>query len=314
MAELPVIHPESQDADGHRRLRYWESARRLMIFAHIHVTRLARRTRKAIVLSALLALSSMLCAERPSPPTLEQILQRLETNLHRYDTTVPSFFCDEHAISAVWPGAPNENRITDSVFRLTRTPQPDHTTTLVESRDIQKVDGKPATERNVDGPTLLRGAFEGGLAVVSLSQSACMSYSLQPIRKSHPIKPYIIYFATDGAPRNRANCLLQENSTGRAFIDPASMQIKHLEITTPRHVIDRGDYDTPDLVGKRVLTVDYSPVTLGGQTFWMPSAINMRVTSGTFHMTVWSFQAKYRNYHKLEVTSRIVPGSESRVP
>jgi hypothetical protein len=47
----------------------------------------------------------------------------------------------------------------------------------------------------------------------------------------------------------------------------------------------------------------------------MPSAITMRATSGlgTFHPIVWSFQATYRNYHKLEVTSRILPGGERPV-
>lgn len=178
----------------------------------------------AIALFGLLRFSSVLCAERAGQPTLEQILQRLETNLHHY--------------------------------------------------------------------------------------------SLQPIRKNRPTEPYVIHFVTDDSPRNPEKCLLQENSRGRAFIDPASMQIKHLDLTTPGHVIAPGDYSTPPLMGKRVLSVDYAPVLLGGEAFWMPSAISMRTTSGsgTFHMTVWSFRATYRNYHKLEVTSRIVPGSESRVP
>jgi hypothetical protein len=44
----------------------------------------------------------------------------------------------------------------------------------------------------------------------------------------------------------------------------------------------------------------------------MPSTIVLQVTSGsgTFHMIVWSFRATYRNYHKLEVKSRILPSGE----
>ena len=82
------------------------------------------------------------------------------------------------------------------------------------------------------------------------------------------------------------------------------MQTKRLELITPRHVIVPGD-----LYGRRDLAVDYEPVVLGGESFWMPSDIWMRVTSGSgsFRMTEWSFQASYRNYHKLQVTSRIVP-------
>jgi hypothetical protein len=42
----------------------------------------------------------------------------------------------------------------------------------------------------------------------------------------------------------------------------------------------------------------------------------MRTTTGSggFHMLVWSFRATYRNYHKMEVTSRILPGSVSSAP
>lgn len=282
---------------------------------HIDARRRPRRIWDAIAF-AVMAFPSVLCAQQAGSPALVQILQRLEANLHHYDSTVPSLFCDEHAISEVWPSAPDENTITDSVFRLTRTPQPDNRTALVESRDIQRVDGKPATAQSVDGPTLLSGAFEGGLAVVSLNQSACMTYALQPVRRNRPAEPYVVRFATDPTPRDPASCLLQESSSGRAIIDRASMQIRRLELTTPRHVIASAGYGTSALVGKRVLMVDYAPVLLGGQTFWMPSAISMRTTSGsgTFHLTVWTFRATYRNYHKLEVTSRIVPGSESRVP
>jgi len=48
----------------------------------------------------------------------------------------------------------------------------------------------------------------------------------------------------------------------------------------------------------------------------MPSTIASRTTSGsgTFHAIVWSYRASYRNYHKLEVTSRILPASEVGAP
>ena len=269
----------------------------------------------AISLVAFLGFSTALYPQQVSQPTLEQILQRLEANLRHYDAAVPSLFCDEHAISQVWPGARGENTITDSVFRLMRIGKPDHTSTLVESREIQKVDGKPATSQYIDGPTMLSGAFEGGLAVVSLSQGVCMRYALEPRKRDRPSGPYIVRFATDLGPRNSDTCLFQENSTGRAFIDPAAMQITHMELTTPRHVIIPEGADTSAVVGKRVITVDYAPLLLGGETFWMPTTITMRATSGsgTFHMIAWSFRATYRNFHKLEVTSRILPGTEPPV-
>jgi hypothetical protein len=281
---------------------------------------IARHSGRAcsIVMGLLCVFASLgsSAAQKNQQPTFDEILERLEANLDRYDADIPSFFCDEHVISQVVPGERDQNTVTDSVFRLKRTPNPDHTTTLVESREIKSVDGKPATSQKMEGPTLLSGVFEGGLAVVSPNQTSCMNYTLQRLNRNRPTEPYIVHFATVLTPENTAGCLLQEGSKGRVFIDPASMQIAHLELTTPRHIIFRGDAYTSRVVGERVLTVDYAPVELGGETFWMPSTITSRTTSdaGTFHPIVWSFRATYRNYHKLEVTSRILPANGTAEP
>jgi hypothetical protein len=263
----------------------------------------------AISFVALLGLSSGAWAQGTKVPTLEEMLQRLDASLAHYDAKVPSFICDEHVVSRLEPGWGNPQTVTDSIFRLKRSANADHTTTLVESRDVTTVDGKPATKQDVEGPTLLEGAFEGGLAVVSSAQTSCMNYALEKVDKRRAGAPYVVRFATLLTPENRAGCLLQEESKGRATIDPVSMQMTHLELTTPRHTIVRGDADGAAVVGKRVITVDYAPVVFGGQTFWMPSLIALKATggSGTFHETVWSYRASYRNFHKLEVTATIRP-------
>ena len=91
------------------------------------------------------------------------------------------------------------------------------------------------------------------------------------------------------------------------------MEIKHLELTAQRHVIVRGNaYERP-VLGKWSVAVDYVPVVLDGDTFWMPATIRSRdvSTSEGFHSTLWSFDATYRNYHRLEVKSRILPAGEA---
>lgn len=256
-------------------------------------------------------------AQQQETLTLKSILDRLDGNLSYYDTRLPSLFCDEHVVSSqVAPGMRDVNTIADSVFRLKRTPQPDHTVSLVESREIQLVDGKPPTSQAHYEPTMLSGAFEGGLAVVSRSQQACMSYSLQRTRRGRSSEPYIVRFATFLTPQNSAGCLLQENSSGRAFIDPVSLQVTRLELTTPHHVIISGGPFISPIKGRRDLSVDYAPVLLDGETFWMPSTITMRNVSGsgTFHMMIWSYRATYRNYHLMEVTSRILSGGAAPAP
>ena len=248
-------------------------------------------------------------------PTLVEILQRLQENLNQYDSGVPSFFCDEHVVSRMVPDIHNRETITDSVFRLKRTPQPDHTTTLEESREVKTVNGQPATKQEIDGPSIVRGAFEGGLAVVSLNQTSCMNYTLQRINRNDAKAPIVIHFASVLTAENSGGCLLHENGKGQVFIDRATMQVTRMELTTPRHTIIPGDTYTSPVVGDWILSVDYAPVVLDGKSFWMPATINSRSTSGhqTFHPIVWTFRAAYTNYHKLEVTSRIVPGSEAPV-
>jgi hypothetical protein len=275
----------------------------------VRLTMPAWKLSMVLSLIAAFGFSPGLYAQKAKAPTLDDVLGRVESNLQRYDTRLPSLFCDEHIVSSqMEQGQSDENTVVDSVFRVKRSSVSGRVTALEESREIEKVDGKPATSQNLDGPTLLSGAFEGGLAVVSLDQKACMRYELERPKRSRPNGPYVVRFATVLTPQSSSDCLLQEKSKGRVSIDPVSMQITHMEINTPHHTIIHGSAYTSPVVGPREVTVDYGPVLLGGETFWLPSAIDMRAVRGpgTFHMSVWSFRATYRNYHKLEVTSRIV--------
>lgn len=267
---------------------------------------------KGIGLVALLGISPVVGAQGTKAPTLGEILQRLEANLNHYDADVPSVFCEEHVVSSrTEPHERDDSSATVSVFRLKRTPQADGTTALVESREIKSVNGRPATSEAVAVPTLLTGIFEGGLAVVSVGQTSCMNYTLERSSGKRPGENLVVRFATVLTPSNTADCFLQEKSKGRVVIDAASMQVKRLEIETPRHVLEEGNAYVEREVGRRELTVEYAPVLLGSEMFWMPSAIGMRTTIGSdFDQTVWTFQASYRNYHRLEVKSRILDGPE----
>ena len=260
-------------------------------------------------------------AQQTSPLTLDDILQRLEDNLLHYDSTVPSLYCAEHVVSSMVGNFRSQNAITDSTFRLKRVLNPDQTTNLNESREIKAIDGHPAEAEALVGPAIVSGAFSGGLATVSISQKPCMRYRLRPAKSNRPGTPYIVEFESLFNQTHPADCLLQEDGHGRVFIDPTTMQIKRMELTAPRHTMypggksDNGSIIQP-VVGEWILAVDYSPVLLGGKTFWLPTTITSRATSGNGGpgATIWSFDAKYTNYHKLEVTSRILVPGDPAVP
>ena len=269
--------------------------------------------------------------QQAQAPTLHEILQRLEENLEQYMARVPSFFCDEHVVSKKDPDRLLESRVTDSTFRLKRVanPDPDGKPILEESREVKRVNGQPANGESLGGPTTVRRAFSGGLALVSLSQQACMSYKLLPIKRNHPKEATIVQFASVPTSERPDDCLMQEDVSGRVLIDPATMQIKRLEFHAPHHLIVPGSRTPngsviPRVVGDWDLAIDYAPVELGGKSFWLPATIKVKMSGspdgmlianrnvngsldGDPFQTDWTFDAVYRNYHRLEVTSRIVP-------
>jgi len=240
--------------------------------------------------------------------TLEDILRALQANLESYDKNVPSFFCDEHAVSEMFPGTRRDVTVTDSVFRLKRVEDADHTTSFVESREVKSVNSGPVTSASPDPPAVIDGIFEGALAVVSASQQPCMHYELRKPKDGD----IILDFKTADHPTQAKDCVLQEKAHGRAVIDAATLQIKRLEMTAPRHIIrdDRNQWAEP-LKGEWVVSVNYAPVLLDRRTFWMPGAINSRVTSdpNSFHSRTWIFKGTYTNFHKLEVSSRVLPSN-----
>ena len=251
--------------------------------------------------------------------TLGEILQRLQENVDQYQALVPSFFCDEHVVSTIVPDPRNESTVTDSTFRLKRVPDPnaEGETMLEESHEVKMVNGRPATGDTAGGPAFLRGAFSNGLALVSARQQACMRYMLRPMGKNNASEPVTIQFASVAARRRPHDCRIEEDVSGHVLIDPETMQVTHLEFTVPRHFIGTTVYttfnglglDAASIVGRWDVAVEYAAVVLGGKSFWLPTTISDRMSSSLVRSR-WTYDATYSNYHKMEVTSRIVPSSE----
>jgi hypothetical protein len=270
-----------------------------------------RRIAPPAAISSLLLLASS--AQPPQPPTLASILQSLETNRQTYQTTVPSFFCNEHLVSKVHQSSSETTQpaaalstVADSVFRVARTENPTQPSTLSESREVIQINGQPPHGRKVAGPSILTGAFTGALSIVSLTQQSCLQFTLRPV---HPGSrtPYEIKFATLPARERPAHCPFDGDATGRALIDPAAVEITHIEISLPHQGIfpqaPDGSYLSA-VWGSWHISIDYAPVQLNGRTYWMPSLITATTKTET---TNWAFRATYTNYHKFEVTSRILP-------
>jgi hypothetical protein len=286
------------------------------------------------LLSLVLMLSSHAARSQSSPdhnerdpgrtqqlPNLDDILLRLKLNLDQYLATLPSFFCDEHVVSQVrhqFSPKTAKNTVTDSIFRIKHTLSQGSTAALVESRDVQRINGKPTKGEDVRGPSILSGAFTGGLAFVSIDQKTCVRYDLHLIDpdpgSNRNLGVYKVDFASLPKRERPPSCVISEGVVGSSLIDSESMQIGRMEFTVPRRIVvpasrspDRAASEAID--GTWAVSVDYASALLGDKLFWMPKTITSISTSSGNNPFVWSFTAQYSNYHKLEVTSHVLPFS-----
>lgn len=244
-------------------------------------------------------------AEKSAELNLDAILRHLENNFIQYHASIPSFFCDEHVVSGIRRGiTPLEVMRTNSIFRLKRE-RSGKRSQLIESREIKTVNGKPAKESQaLRGPALLSGAFNIATAMIAYDEKPCFTYRLTEPSKHHQ---YIIEYATKNPKQQDKRCSVTEPTSGRAFVDPETMQITRIEARIPHHPMPGS------ITGLWTWSVDYGKVVLNGKTFWLPKNISSFATSdqplqwkGPSALQ-WSFDATYSNYHELTVTSRILP-------
>jgi hypothetical protein len=256
------------------------------------------------VLTLCLVFTALVVSAQQLPAsTLADILHHLQDNLDQYQKFVPSFYCSEHVVSDANYGGERQYRATDSSFRVARGPAG----RLIESREIKSINGTPVRGQHLDGPVTLGGVFTGGLVPVSESERACMHYTLQSNASAQADKFLVIHFNKLPEAENKQGCVLKEDGAGLVLVDPATMQVTKMELQAPHHTLNTGEH------GLWKIVIDYAPTALAGKTFWMPTVLNSTlVTDDKKSPTIYSYFAHYYDYHKLEVTSRIVPGQQDQ--
>ncbi len=141
----------------------------------------------------------------------------------------------------------------------------------------------------------------------------CYDYRLLPNKRHNPevtmlflhADVLVLEYALKSPLPAAAQCPVREQTRGRAFIDPSSMQIVRLEQQRPRHDEDSG------LAVAWSWSIDYARVIMDGKPFWLPKTISSKASSLDGGRFKWSFLATYSNYHLMTVTSTILPASNS---
>ena len=236
-----------------------------------------------------------------APPSIDEILRRLQENLWDYQSNVPDFFAEEHVVSTLKSeGARDMKTTTDSTFRLARSHDIGEAHTFTETREVRLVNKKPAKGDELHGPAIFTGAFSTGLTIVSLEGSSCYDYTLEPAGELNKAPAIVIDYAIKPDALGDPSCPGPEKQSGRAWFDPINFHTLRIEMAIPNH---------KDNNGIRVLwtwAVDYAAVSFDSKQFWLPKTITSKAEANDAS-GIWIFTASYSNYHKLTVSSRIVP-------
>jgi hypothetical protein len=270
---------------------------------------------------------------------LDALLVALEANIDSYNRSVPGFLCNEHVSSNMEPTTdPGGFRHdADSVFRVRRAAQPNGTSHLVESRTLKTLNGKPApptaSDTDVDpddplaaappqAPMAVFGIFSNGINLVAYSGKLCFRYKLHPARPNHPKDRIVVDFEELPPSERDDDCPSNGKISGKETIDQATRRAVRLQTTTTNHLSQFGYNETWEW------TIEYAPVTLSTRVFWLPTTIRSRavpdinaLTAGAYaaptrrggpgspnsaRPLTYTLEAKYTDYHLLNVTSRIV--------
>src|SRR5258707_3546432 len=108
-----------------------------------------RHSRRVILLIIFAVPLHFALGQLAPPPSLDEVLLRLEDNVNHYYKDVPNFFCSEHVASSLSYAKTRQITVTDSIFRVVRG----SSGTLTESHEVQAVNGTPAKGERVGGPT-----------------------------------------------------------------------------------------------------------------------------------------------------------------
>jgi len=238
---------------------------------------------------------------------IEAILMRLQIRAWAYENTVPDFFADERVVSSrTTPHFGVVSHVTNSLFRLRRESAPGISPpALSESREVKAVDSSASEGESITGPAIFSGAFSSALLTVSMEMSQCFDYRLQPLGRYHRLPAIVIDYEMKPSALKDERCPGPEPHSGRAWIDPQTFQPQRIEMRIPNHHLDDGS---------RVLwtwSVEYAPANLEGKLFWLPKMI-ISIADANDGSAQWSFTATYRNYHKTNVTSRIITNLDDK--
>ena len=244
-------------------------------------------------------------------PPVDEALARIRENVGQFETSLPDFICNEKITSRlVVRGKISKETVTESIF--TGAQQKSKSFTFVETREIATINGKKVRRGTpLKGPYVYLGGFSSllvttfgpkctpyhnykvtGMETVDGRTLLAVEFATKPGQteiKQTFFRKQMLYYTSD---------VRSEKDTGKAWIDPESMQVVRLE----RHYLN-----LPSTVRSLMVSTEYAKVTIDRKPYWMPKTVraenvenrNSKPPANEFWI------AEYSNYRKFAVSAGI---------
>jgi hypothetical protein len=237
----------------------------------------------ALALGCAISLSGSVSAQQASDQALRRELQLLGEAATTLEHALPSFTCQETALSQRLRG---KKVLQGTQFVATLRAQRTADGTLDESISITSVNGRPFSNGHFHMPLFVRGGFDQMMRYFAPEQQACYRYSLAPGRVDfqsiHGTDPLV---CKDGV-------------TGFALLDAKGNAIR-----IERHV------DPAMARPRRAATYaadDFAPMELNGHTYRLARHLYAEVPQGN---DTDAFTADYTDCRLFTATVTISPAT-----
>jgi hypothetical protein len=259
------------------------------------------------VATVVIAVWQLLFSASAQAQSLAEILDAVSKNVKTFEDLISDFVCNETVTSTQYEsGRIVKQKIVESLFTGVQRSNEENRIrfAFTESRDVLAIDGK-LVRKGTPFPKLPY-RFAGGYSSLLITTFApdnleVQDYTLGDRYTSGDSVNVLVKFATKEG-QQKLRSMLQgtqvvSKDVGAAWIDLKTFHVVRLQ---------RRSLNLPSDLSRSMTTVDYGPVTIGEDTFWMPSKITAEITERNSRSSV-SYVAEYAACKKFTTDIKLLP-------
>jgi hypothetical protein len=238
--------------------------------------------------------------------SLTEVLNAVSNNVKMFQDMIPDFVCNETVTSSQYEsGKLIKQKVVESVFTGVQRSNEENKMrfAFTESREVVAIDGKPVPKGRPFPKLPYR--FDGGYSSLLVTTFApenleVHEYTLGDRYRSGTSLSLLVKFTTkDGQQKLRSvlqgKPMLSKDS-GAAWIDLKTFHVLRLQ---------RQSLNLPSDLSRSLATIDYGPVAIDENTFWMPLKVSAEVTEKNSPSSV-TYVAEYTDCKKFTTDIKIV--------